>query len=158
MIESLQARIRRLRALAGTSEVALWPTCVHCMNASALSPGGERWVPVEGYRIDPPAFRPFSFVGAAGAGRDPVTGLLLRKKREGTAIDPSALNRPRKKETWGWFSVVAQCHGREASAEIDIPRAWGVHHVFAAIQRLAFFGLANERPEHGLRVVYGGRA
>ena len=146
--------IARLRAQAGTSEASLWPTCCHCTEQSADLPEGRRWVPVEFYLVDPQVFSPTTLFGVPS--RDPNTGLATVGTRAGTEVKGLNLNRPRKNHSRGWFTVLARCHGLEQSTTIDVPIAWTTHHVFAAIQALQFFG-HDTKPEHGLRVVYGGR-
>jgi hypothetical protein len=133
----------------------MWPTCARCTDESAALPEGRRWVPVEGYTVDPQVFSPTTLF--AQPYRDPNSGLAAVGTRAATEVKGMNLNRPRKRGDRGWFTVVAKCHGSEQRAEIDVPLAWGTHQVFAAIQALQFFG-DETKPTHGMRVVYGGRA
>lgn len=134
MNPNLRAEVSRLRGLVGPSEVAQWPTCLACMEASKLRhPGmGAIWIPVEGYNVEPEVFRHYQLVGGKGAVQ--VADVLYP---------------PRERGSRGWFRVIATCHGKEATAEIDVPRWWGTAHVRAAIQALGFFG-AETKPDHGL--------
>jgi hypothetical protein len=134
--------IASLRAQAGTTEASLWPTCLRCTEETSELPEGRRWVPVQSYSVDPQVFSPVALIGS---------------DKQGTQVLRRDLNRPRKKGDRGWFTVIARCHGTEQTATIDVPLAWTTHHVFAAIQALQFFG-ADTKPEHGMRVIYGGRA
>jgi hypothetical protein len=147
--------ISDLRAAAGTAEASLWPTCCRCTAESADRDGGLRWVPVEFYQVEPQVFSPTTLFGVPS--RDPNSGLAVVGTKPGTEVKGLNLNRPRLKRSRGWFSVIAKCHGSEQRAEVDVPLAWSTHHVFAAIQALQFFG-GETRPDHGMRVVYGGRA
>ena len=137
-------KLAALRAAVGPTEATRWPTCALCTDATAI--GGvafERWIPVDAYRVEPEVFRKVRLLGhSAGLPGAPDVEVA------------DVLNPPRKLGTRGWFTVLAECHGRETWAEIDVPYYWGVHHVRAAIQSLAFFG-ADTKPEHGLKRLTG---
>lgn len=134
-----RARLEALRDAIGPTEAATWPTCIHCSDATSLErqDGRERWIPVEGFRVEPQVFRTYRIVGWTGVGPKEVEVADL-------------LNPPTMRGTRGWFTVIAQCHGKETHAVIHVSNAWGVAHVRAAIQSLAFFG-PDKIPEHALR-------
>lgn len=117
-------RIKSLRALVETGEVTQWPTCAPCMNVAAVGgEANERWIPVEGYRVEPEVFR--------------VTASLMPGGKPFERI--GQLYKPRKLGTKGWFRVIGTCHGKEQTAEIDVPARWGIAHIRAAIQSCIFF-------------------
>lgn len=139
------ARIAALRAAVERSEAADWPTCCHCTEASRFREGGERWVPVEGYRVEPDVFADVPLVGGARV-IDSVNrrGGLRTVAAPGLQQSVTAIGKlhaPRMLGSKGWFSVIAECHGREAEAQIDVPLRWGVANVRSAIRGLLFWGL-----------------
>jgi hypothetical protein len=135
-----RARFDLLRDAIGPTHAAEWPTCIRCTDDTALAGKAfEHWIPVQGYRVEPAVFRKVALVSGGVGNRQAVEVADL-------------LNPPRQRNTRGWFTVIAECHGKETSAEIDVPTHWGVAHVRAAIQSLKFFG-QDTKPAHELRPV-----
>lgn len=55
-MRGIRERVALLRGAVGQSEITLWPTCLLCTTASSSRTvdGSPIWIPVEGYRRDPP--------------------------------------------------------------------------------------------------------
>lgn len=136
-MRSVRARVAELRDQAGVSEVQRWPTCLLCTEASrARTPDAEAiWIPVEGYRVEPEVWRAVTYVNKEG--------------RTVGDVEPAVLNKARRLGDRGWFTVIAECHGDQQKATIDVPYWWGKAHVLDAIRNLMFFAQEEYRT-HGL--------
>ena len=149
MSSRMAKTVAALRSEVGNSEVSEWPTCLLCTELSELRhPGlGRNWVPVEGYRIEPDTvFQAHTLVGERPTIWDSALGRSVPQGPKSiTILGP--MFKARQLTDKGWFRIIAECHGHEAVAEIDVPFWWGMHKVKAAIQSLMFFG-----PEKKLRI------